>query len=135
MKLTTALRSTIAQSIIDAMASGSAGTPMAELYSGTIPASMGGTISDTLLAEMAMTNGAATKTGGIITLDAISNDSSANAAGTAGWARILDRDSAEVIYLTVTGPGGGGDIELNTTAITIGAPVAITSGVITVGGV
>jgi len=134
MKLTTVLRSTIAQAIIDAMAAGTTSTPMIEIYSGTIPASMGGSISDTLLADLAMTNGAATKSGGVVTLDAINNDPSANDTGTAGWARIIDRDASEAIYLTVSGPGGGGDLELNTTSITSGSPVAITSGVITVGG-
>jgi hypothetical protein len=134
MKLTTALRSTIAQAIIDAMATGTAGTPMLEIYSGTIPGAMGGTISDTLLAELAMTNGAATQASGAITLDAITNDNAANATGTAGWARIVDRDGDEVIYLTVTNTGGTGDIKLNTTALVSGSPVAITSGAITVGG-
>ena len=134
MKLTTALRSTIAQAMIDAMATGTASTPMIEIYSGTIPGAMGGTISDTLLAELAMTNGAATQASGAITLDAITNDNAANATGTAGWARIVDRDGAEVIYLTVTNASGTGDIKLNTTALASGSPVAITSGAITVGG-
>tara|TARA_R110001583_G_scaffold6788_1_gene34200 strand:+ start:540 stop:947 length:408 start_codon:yes stop_codon:yes gene_type:complete len=134
MKLTTALRSTIAQAIIDGMAAGTTSTPIIELYDGTIPASMGVAISDVLLAELAMTIGAATESGGEITLDAISNDPSANATGAAGWARILNRDAVEVIYLTVSGPAGGGDLELNTTSITSASPVAITSGVITVGG-
>src|SRR5690554_4649638 len=104
MKLTTVIRSTIAQVIIDAMAAGTTSTPMIEIYSGTIPGSMGGAITDTLLAELAMTNGAATKSGGVVTLDSISNDASANATGAAGWARILNRDAGEVIYLTVSGP-------------------------------
>ena len=134
MKFTTALRSTIAQAIVDAMATGTTSTPMIEIYDGTMPGSMGGSITDNLLAELAMTNAAATQAGGVVTLDKITNDSSANASGTAGWARILDRDGAEVIYLTVSESGGGGDLELNTVSITSGSPVAITSGTITVGG-
>ena len=134
MKFTTALRSTIAQAIVDAMANGTTSTPMIEIYDGTMPGSMGGSITDNLLAELAMTNAAATQAGGVVTLDTITNDASANASGTAGWARILDRDGAEVIYLTVSGSGGGGDLELNTVSITSGSPVAITSGTITVGG-
>lgn len=134
MKLTTALRSTIAQEIIAAMATGTASTPMIEIYTGSVPATMGGSISDTLLAELAMTNAAATETGGVITLDTITNDSSANATGTAGWARIIDRDGAEVIYLSVSATGGGGELQFNTVSFTSGAPVAISSGTITVGG-
>jgi len=134
MKLTTALRSTIAGEIITAMATGTASTPMIEIYNGSLPTSMGGSITDTLLAELAMTNAAATQSNGVITLETITNDSSANATGTAGWARIIDRDGAEVIYLTVGATGSGADLELNTTSITSGGPVAITSGTITVGG-
>lgn len=134
MKLTTALRSTIATDIIAAIANGSASTPMIEIYNGSLPANMGGSITDTLLAELALTNTAATQAGGVITFETITNDSSANATGTAGWARIIDRDGAEVIYLTVGATGSGADLELNTTSITSGGPVAITSGTITIGG-
>tara|TARA_Y100000815_G_scaffold258748_1_gene268477 strand:+ start:223 stop:630 length:408 start_codon:yes stop_codon:yes gene_type:complete len=134
MKLTTALRSTIANDIIAAIANGSASTPMIEIYDGSMPASMGGSITDTLLAELALTNTAATQSAGVITFETITNDSAANNGGTAGWARILDRDAAEVIYLTVGANGSGADVELNTATITSGGPVAITSGTITVGG-
>ena len=99
-----------------------------------MPASMGGSITDTLLAELALTNTAATQSAGVITFETITNDSAANNGGTAGWARILDRDAAEVIYLTVGANGSGADVELNTATITSGGPVAITSGTITVGG-
>jgi hypothetical protein len=134
MKLTTALRSTIAQDIIAAVATGTASTPMLEIYDGSLPSSMGSSIADTLLAELAMTNAAATEASGVITFETITNDTSANATGTAGWARILDRDASEVIYLTVSATGGGGELQLNTTSIASGAPVAITNGTITVGG-
>lgn len=135
MKLTTALRSTIAQSMVSAMANGTTSTPILEVYDGSIPASLGGSITDTLLAELALTNAAATELDGTITFETITGDTSANGNGFAGWARILDRDGAEVIYLTVTVSGGGGDIELNSASITTGSPVSITSGTITVGGV
>ena len=134
MKLTTALRSTIAQNIIAAMANGSAANPKIEIYDGNVPVQMGQAITDTLLAELECTPTVATETDGVITFETITNDSSANNAGTAGWARIVDRDGAEVLYLTVGETGSGEDIELNTATITQGSPVAITSGVITVGG-
>lgn len=133
MKLTTARRSTIAQGIIADMANGTAANPKIQIYNGTMPASMGGTISDTLLAELETTTTVATESNGVITFDSITDDSSANATGTAGWARILDRDGAEALYLSVTVSGGGGDLEMNTLSIESGSPVAITSGQITVG--
>jgi len=134
MKLTTALRSAMAQQIIAAMANGSTDTPMIEVYDGTIPANMGEAITDTLLAELALTNAAATETDGVITFETISNDNSANNGGDQGWARVLDRAGAEVIYLTAGGPGDGAELTLNTGTITQNGPVAITSGTITIGG-
>lgn len=133
MKLTTALRSSIAQSIIADMAKGTLASPKIQIYTGSMPANMGGSITATLLAELLTTNGVATESAGTITFDAISDDSSANASGTAGWARLLDRDGAEAVYLSVTATGGGGDIEMNTLEIAVGGPVAITSGTIVVG--
>lgn len=134
MKLTTALRSSIAQSIIADMAKGTLANPKIQIYAGTIPASLGGTITDTLLAELETTATVAAESNGTITFDEITDDSSANADGVAGWARLLDRDGAESVYLTVTEAGGGGDIEMNTLDIAAGGPVAISSGTITVGG-
>ncbi|QWV11775.1 hypothetical protein [Marinobacter adhaerens] len=134
MKLTTAIRSEIAQLIISKIANGSISSPIIEVYDGAEPASMGQTITDTLLAELALTNTAANETDGEITFEPISNDNSANAGGDQKWARILDRDGAEVLYLTAGGPGDGAELTLNTSTITENGPVAITSGTITIGG-
>ena len=135
MKLTTSRRSTIAQGIIADMAAGSTNpNPVLEIYTGTIPASMGGAITDTLLATLTLTTTVATETDGTITFDPITSDSSADDTGTAGWARVVDRDGGEAVYFTVSESGNGGDIILNTTSIVTGAPVEITSGTITIGG-
>ena len=134
MKLTTAQRSSIAQSIIAAMAAGTTNpTPVIEIYDGAIPASMGGTISDTLLATLALTTTVATQTDGVITFETITGDSSANASGNAGWCRVLDRDDNEVVYFSIADDGSG-EINLNSVSIVSGAPVSISSMVITVGG-
>lgn len=135
MKITTALRSAIAQDLIAAMAAGSTNpNPVLEIYTGSIPASMGGAISDTLLATLTLTAAVGTESNGVITFDAITEDSSADATGTAGWARVVDRDGGEALYLSVSDTGGAGDVKLNTTSIVSGVPVSITSGIITVGG-
>lgn len=133
MKIVTSLRSTMAQSMLSALANGTTSAPQIEMYDGTMPDNIGDTITGTLLAEFDMTNTVGTESNGVITFDAIASDSSANATGTATWARLLDRDSAEVLYLTVSGVGAGGEIQLSNTAITAGEPVTITSGTITVG--
>ncbi len=134
MKLTTALRASIAQEILAAITNGSASNPKLEIYDGTEPSSMGQTITDTLLSEHDLTTTAGTESNGVITFGVITDDPSANNSGTAGWARILDRTGAEVLYLSVTQSGGGGNIQLNTVNISTGLPVSITSGTFTVGG-
>ncbi|WP_375191795.1 hypothetical protein [Marinobacter sp.] len=133
MKIQTALRSTMAQAMIAAMANGTLASPKLEIYSGSIPATMGGSITDTLLTEHTLTNTVATESNGLITFEAIGEDLSVNATGTAGWARIIDRDGAEVIYLTVSATGGSGELRLNTVNLDAGSSVTITSGVITAG--
>jgi hypothetical protein len=136
MKLTTTLRSTIAQDIIDAMAAGSGGEhprPVIEIYDGTIPAAMGGTINDTLLATVGLNTTPATETDGVITFQAMIEDSSADASGDAGWCRVLDRGGDEVVYFTIADDGSG-EINFNTVSIVAGAPVSISSMVVNVGG-
>lgn len=134
MKLITALRTSIAQEIRAAIANGSTRNPKLEIYDGNEPAQMGQTITDTLLSEHDLTTTVGTISNGVITFGVITDDPSANNSGTAGWARILDRTGAEVLYLSVTQSGGGGNIQLNTVNISTGLPVSITSGTFTVGG-
>jgi hypothetical protein len=135
VKLTAARRSAIAQNLIADMAAGTANpNPLIEIYAGTIPAAMGGTITDTLIASLTPTATVATESGGVITFDAIAEDTAADATATAGWARILDRDRTEAVYFTVTAIGDGGDLQLGSVNLTAGAAVSITSGVITIGG-
>ena len=119
--------------MIAAMANGTTSAPSLEIYEGAMPVSMGLTIADTLLSENALTNSVATAANGVITFDAIGDDLSVNATGNAGWARIIDRDGAEAIYLTVSATGNGGELQLNTINFVSGSTVTITSGVITVG--
>ena len=59
-------------------------------------------------------------------------DSTADATGTASWARVYDSTGAAIMDLNVTTTGGGGALTLNTTNIVIGGPILITSFVISV---
>lgn len=135
MKITTALRSAIAQDLIAAMANGTTNpNPVMEIYDGSIPANMGGAIADTLLATLTLTTQVATESNGVITFDTITEDSSADATGDAGWCRVLDREGAEVAYFTISASGGSGEIQFNSVSIVAGAPVAVSSLTVTVGG-
>ena len=55
------------------------------------------------------------------------SDSSANNTGTAVQFRQVDSDDTEVFKGTVTVTGGGGDMEMISTSVTIGEPVDVTA--------
>jgi hypothetical protein len=65
---------------------------------------------------------------GVATANAITDDSSANATGTAAWARLLQSDgTTAVMDLDVTTSAGSDRIVLDTVAIAAGATVSISS--------
>lgn len=100
------------------------------IYSGTRPAT-GGTAT-TLLAELPCSaTFAPAAASGVLTLNAITQDSSADATGTAAWFRVLTSANAAVVDGNVG--TSGSDLNLNTTSIVTGGPVAISSFTITEG--
>ncbi len=125
------VRSTMATAILSALDAG-AGAGKIRLYSGARPA-MGGSPT-TQLAELTLSKPAGTVSNGVLTFAAITPDSSADATGTATWARIVDGAGATVVDASVTATGGGGDIQINSTAISIGQKVSCSSAAIVVGG-
>ena len=133
MKITTSRRSAIAQDLIADMSAGSSNpNPVMEIYTGSIP-EMGQSITETMLGTLDLTTSVATESGGVITFEAIAEDSSADANGVAGWCRVLDRDGLEAAYFTIADDGTG-DINFNSVTVVAGAPIAITSLTVTVGG-
>jgi len=58
--------------------------------------------------------------GGVITLNGTPIAATASAAGTADNALLRDRDNAQALACSVTGVGGGGDIEVSNTNIASG---------------
>ena len=119
---------------VDAITTFAGNGALLRLYDGTRP-STGGTAT-TLLAELTCgTPFAASASGGVLTLGSITQDSAANAAGTATWFRLVKSDgTTHIMDGSVTATGGGGDMELVTTSITTGQPVQVTSFTITEGG-
>lgn len=126
----TSLRTNRATQILNAMDAGTTGAKI-RLYNGTRPAT-GGTVT-TLLAELVCSTVSGTVTNGVFTLSAITQDSSADATGTATWFRIVDSDNNFVMDGSVTATGGGGDITMSSVSIIAGVPVAAVSFVITEG--
>lgn len=120
----------------DAINSQIGASGLLRIYSGTPPANVGTALSgNTLLAELALSATAApSASGGALTFNAITQDSSADATGTATFYRIYKSDgTTAVVQGTVS--TSGADLNLNTTSIVAGGPVAVTSLVYTEGNV
>lgn len=116
--------------MLDAITTAIGSSGKVRIYSGTRPAT-GGTAT-TLLAELPLSaTAAAAASSGVLTLNAITNDSSADATGTASWFRILTSGNTAVIDGDVG--TSGSDLNLNTVSIVSGGPVAISSFTITAG--
>jgi hypothetical protein len=98
------------------------------VYDGSRPAS-GGTAT-TLLAELPLSaTAAAAASSGVLTFNAITSDSSANATGTATWFRIVTSGGTFVIDGNVA--TSGSDLNLTTTSIVATQPVSVASATIT----
>lgn len=107
-----------------------AGPATLKLYSGVQPANGDAAITGTLLATLTFSDPAAPgAAAGVITFDAITEDSSADASATVTHGRIQDSDGNNVFDGDVG--TAGAMINLNTTTIAAGGPVRISSFTIT----
>lgn len=124
-------RNAMLQALIDRLNLG-AGPATLKVYSGTQPANGDTVLSgNTLLATLTFSDPAApAPSGGVITFSAITEDSSADAAATATFARIQDSDGNNVFDGDVKADGTG-MINFNRTDFAVGGPVRITSFTIT----
>lgn len=129
--IVTAARNDMATALLAKIDAG-AGPGRLQIYSGTRPATGGA--ATTLLAELTLSDPAGTVANGELTFSAVTADNQANATGVATWARIVDSTGAFVVDASVTVTGGGGDVEINSTSISIGQQVICTSAMITIGG-
>jgi hypothetical protein len=98
------------------------------IYDGTQPANANTAItSQVLLAELRFNATAApAASGGILTMNSITQDSSANNTGTATWFRALKSDGSTAVFDGSVGTASC-DLNLGSTSITSGASVAVTS--------
>ena len=126
------LKDAVLAPIVTAIDAGS-GAGTIKIYSGAIPANAATAItSQVLLGTLTFSDPCGTIADNALTMDAITQDSSADKTGTAAWARIADSDGVTVMDINVTTTGGGGALTLNTTNIVIGGPILITSFIISV---
>ena len=125
-RLTNGSASAAADAVVDRIDAG-AGAGTIKIYDGTIPTDADTAVgAQVLLATLTFSDpafGAASN--GVATASAITSDSSADATGTAAWARIADSVGATVMDVTVG--TSGDDINFNTVAFVAAATISITS--------
>lgn len=125
VKLSATARTAMADAIVTAVGT----SAVIKIYTGAQPANVAAAATGTVLAQL--TGNASqfgTTASGVLTVSAITQDSSADNTGTAGWVRVFKSDgTTAVIDGTVTATGGGGELELTTTSIVTGQPVSISS--------
>lgn len=120
---------TLRNARLDAISTFAGNSGILRIYDGSRPATGGS--ATTVLAELtcnATFAGAAAS--GVLTLNAITQDSAANATGTATWARLFKSDGVTIVMDLSVGTSGA-DINLNTVAIVTNAIVSVTSATIT----
>lgn len=131
-RLATAARNATTNAVV-ALVDADVGAGSIQIRTGAQPASANDPATGTLLATLTLADpsfGAAAL--GVATLDATPVLTTTGvAAGTAGWFRMLDNSGDTILDGAVTVTGGGGELELNTTTISIGVTVEITAGTLT----
>ena len=117
----------------DAVTTGVGSSGLLRIYDGTAPANASAALSgNTLLAELACSvTFAPAASGGVLTVNTITQDSSANATGTATFFRVTTSGGTSCIQGSVG--TSGQDLNMNSVAITSGAAVAVSSFVLTGG--
>ena len=116
---------------LDALTTFAGNGALLRIYDGSRPAT-GGTATN-LLAQLTLGSPMApAASGGVLTLNAITQDSAADATGTATWARIVKSDGTTHVCDLSVGTSGA-DINFATVAFVAGAVVQVTSASITEG--
>lgn len=132
-RLSAAARSAACNAVVDSLDGGT--TPVLEIYSGTQPTNPDTAIgAQVLLVSFNMDGTAAfgAASTGVATITGLPLSATGVAAGTAAWFRMKTQTGGTAVCDgTVTASGGGGNIILSTTTISVGVTVEITSGTVT----
>ncbi len=132
--MTISIRTVSRSAQLDVLTTAIGNAALLRIYDGTPPASANASLSsNNLLAECTCGSpfaGAASS--GVLTANAITSDSSANATGTASFYRVYDSGGTNCILQGSVGTSGA-DLNMNTVSIVTGGPVAITSWALTAG--
>jgi len=128
------LSATLRNARLDAITTAVGTSGRLRIYSGTRPANVAAAITGTLLAELTTnaTAFAAAATGGVLTANAITGDSSADATGTASHFRLFQSNGTTAVMDGDVGTSGS-DLNLTTTSLVATQPVNVTGFTVTDG--
>lgn len=133
-RISTAARNAAADAVVDLL-DGGAGAGYVEIRTGAQPATPGDAATGTLLATLTLSDPAfGAAAGGTATAAAVTGDSSADASGTAGWFRAFTSAGTAVWDGSITGSGGGGDMELDNVNLVAGGTVNVSAWTVTMPG-
>ena len=127
LKIDTTVRNNMMDEIATAAGSGA----LIRIYSGAQPSgggTPGGTLLGTLTVAGAFASGASA---GVLTINAITSDSAADATGTASWFRAVTSGGTYVFDGDISVTGGNGDMTLDTLSIILNGTIAVTSATLT----
>lgn len=126
--VTQAISSSLATVLLNAV-DADAAAGYIEFYTGTMPAkpetAPGGGNTKLGTCTCSVTSGSVAS--GVYTFSAITMDSSADATGTAAWARVRDGAGNACFDVDVSVTGGTGTVQMPTTSIVAGGPIAFNS--------
>lgn len=118
---------------LDAITTAVGTTAKLRIYSGTRPANVAASITGTLLAELTCNaTFAPGASSAVLTLNAITADSSADATGTATHFRLWNSAASTAMIDGDVGTSGS-DLNLNSVSLTAGGTVSVTSFTVTAG--
>jgi hypothetical protein len=112
-----------------------AGPCTLEFYDGSMPAGPHVAVgAQVKLGTVTCSDPLGSEAAGALTFGAIPQDNSADAGGTATWARFKDGAGNARADFDVSNLAGSGVVKLNTVTIVAGGPIRVESFVITIGG-
>lgn len=130
-RISTAARNAACNGVVDLLDAGT-GAGTIKIYTGTQPTDPQTAATGTLLATFTLANPAfGNAATGAATLNTVASVTAA-ATGTAGWFRAAD-GSGNAVHDGAVGTSGS-ELNLNSTTITSGGTVSITSGTVTMPG-
>jgi hypothetical protein len=125
--MATSLKDSIRTSMVGAISTSIGATSRIKVYSGSAPAKTAAP-TGTLLSTLTPSATFGTSATGVLTANAIANDTAAAASGTPGYYRVIDGTTDDGTHTQIQGSAGVGSGDLNfSSTIALNGIVSITS--------